>query len=662
MDIFDFDPSEKAKELREKLSYHQKKYDDGCPEISDTEFDMIKKELQELELQYPGVVVSDSPTQKIATVIDAFTSKPHLTPMLSLANTYNKEDISNWIQKCKTKTSKQFHGYIIEDKIDGLSGSLRYNGNLNVALTRGDGKSGDDVTHNAKATRTIPTSLPMTKDIEIRGEFYIPKKMLEKINAENEASGKKIFKNCRNLAVGTLKSLNSAVVSERGLSFIAYSIVNPEQHGITTEIDLLNFLQNLGFLTIDRRCASTVEEVEMFLKEMDESRKSHPYDVDGAVIKINSIEAQKECGQSEVEPNWAVAFKFKQETAFTTLLRVDWQVGRHQISPVGILEPAELEGTTVKRASLHNIKQISEKDIRVGDTVEIEKAAFIIPYVIRSVPEKRNGSEIPIEYPKECPSCGAKTLLNAEGTELCCSNSECGDVKFRRILHFVQVMDIESVGPGLIKKLLDEDLVNIPTDLYKLTMDDLMKLDRMGTSSATKVFNNILSKNSASPAQKIMALGIAEVGKASSKAFEEKFKNFEKFLSASDVELQSISGIGPSIIRNIREYLSNNDNDLYINTLKNMPEAIVENKLLSNKLSGYTICLTGEATKPRDELSRMIIAHGGAVSGGVNKKTTHLIIGSKEEPSYTSNKKTNAQKFNLPILNEFDLFKMIGEE
>lgn len=661
-------------ELRENIRKHEYLYFvESKQEISDLDFDKLMKKLQELENQYPELVTVDSPTQRVGGAITSFNTVKHRVPMMSIENSYSIEDISDWILRLENLAGRSVFPIVAELKIDGVSGSFHYNGGLFVdGSTRGNGLEGDIVTENLRTIKSLPLRIKAKRDMDVRGEIFTPRSMLEKLNDERLNAGDEPFKNCRNLTSGTIKSLDPSVAASRGLQIMAYGIAQAAELGFKAHSEALEFLRVNGFkMNHAIRICTSMDEIKAFIEQVDEQRKGFDFDIDGIVLKVDDLHVQEELGVTSKAPRWAIAYKYPQERAISQLLSVDWQVGRSQITPVANLEPVELGGTTVSRASLHNIDQINEKDIRIGDFVVVEKAGYIIPYIVKSLPEKRSGQETVIQIPTTCPECmGPVSIISGTGdenTQVSCVNSDCRGVVGRKILHFITQMEIENFGPQLVDQLLEKRVVNKIEDIFALKFDQLLSLERMGEKSAEKIIINLENAKKATLGRVISALGIPNVGIVIAEKIAEYFEqSLQNLLKTDKGTLMKIDGISDKVADYIISYLNSSAGILLIEGLQNWWEGPNLNELKeksgSDKLAGKIFVVTGEAEIPRKQIEKIIKSHGGSVKSSVSKNTDFLLIGSKVADDFQSSKKNKALELKVAIISEKFLFEKVGIE
>lgn len=657
----------RVEQLREEIEYHNYRYYVlADPVITDEEFDRLMHELIELERKYPELITPDSPTQRVGEkVLDEFRSVPHTEPMLSLDNTYSEEEIKEFDERIKRLLESREVFYVAELKIDGVSVSLRYvDGKFVQGLSRGDGTRGDDISENLKRVRSIPLRLRKPVTVEVRGEVYMPTDVFERLNEERQRRGEPLFANPRNAAAGTLRQLDTRITSERHLDSFIYYVVRPEEHGLKTQWEALNWLKEAGFKVnpYSKLCGS-IEEVIDYWREWTRKKSELPYWVDGVVVKVNDFEQQRTLGTTAKAPRWAIAFKFPADRARTKILGVTVQVGRTgTLTPVAELEPVQLSGTIVKRASLHNFDYIEEKDIRIGDWVYIEKAGGIIPQVVSVIESSRTGEEKKIQPPDACPVCGGKVGKAEVGeVALKCLNPHC-PAKLKRALETLasrNALDIKGLGEKLIDRLVDSGLVKDIADIFYLTPFDLSQL---GSGVGQKTIANLLSeieKAKRAPLHRLItALGIPMVGEKTAHVLAQTFKSLKKLASAELEELMQIPGVGEEIARSIVEYFSNEKTKEIIAKLERAGVKLEEEQKVevSNTLKGLTFAVTGVLKNfTRNEIEEFIISHGGKVTESVSKNTDYLIVG--ENPG---SKLSKAQQLGVKILSEEEFLEKFG--
>ncbi len=658
--------SQEIKKLREEIKHHEKKYYvDNDPQISDYEFDLLVKKLEELEAQFPKLITPESPTQRVGEQpLEGFVSVQHRTPMLSLDNCYSVEELREFEGRIQKLLPSQKIEYVAELKIDGLGISVIYRkGKFDQAVTRGDGLRGDDVTPNVKTIRSIPLEINNPKEIEVRGEIYLPFRSFEKINKERETKGEPLFANPRNAAAGSLRTLDPREVASRQLDlFLYYIFIKGEE--MPTQWENLKTLQELNFKTnpIARHCAS-LEEVISFYKEWQEKRDNLDYDVDGIVVKVNSTEQRKLLGFTAKFPRWAISFKFPARQATTRVKDIIIQVGRTgALTPVAILEPVQLSGITISRSTLHNEDEIKRKDIRIGDKVLIERSGDVIPHVISVMKDKRTGKEKKLVWPTSCPVCHSSTF-KPEGEAISrCINPSCPAKIKESILHFAwrRAMNIEGLGEALVDQLLEEKLIQKIPDLYKLKHEDLVRLERMGPKSAQNLLDEIEKTKQRNLDRLIYALGIRFVGERTAQALASHFKNLENLAKTSSEQLIQIEDVGPKVAESIVFFFKQPEN---IELIKKLKEASLnltfreEERREDLPLAGQTFVLTGSLESlTREEATGLIEAAGGTVSSSVGSKTDYVIVG--ESPG---SKLAKAKKLGIRTIEEKGFLKLVGK-
>ena len=656
---------EKIERLRAEINKHNHKYYVLAePEISDFDYDMLMKELQSLEEQFPEFISKDSPTQRVGSdITKKFNQILHKTPMLSLANTYSEEELFDFDKRVKNglKQSEEIT-YIVELKIDGVSASIHYeDGFLEKAATRGDGKVGEEITNNIKTIRSVPLKVSEEKSFEVRGEVFMPIEGFNKLNNEREKNGEKLFANPRNSTAGTLKLQNPKEVAARPLDIFTYYILSDELNLSSQEESLL-YLKRLGFkINPNFRKCQNIDEVVLYCREWEKKRDNLPYEIDGVVIKVNSFEQQRRLGTIAKSPRWATSFKFKAKQAITKLKKITWQVGRTgAITPVAELNPVELAGSTISRATLHNFDEILRKDIRENDFVIIEKGGDVIPKVVAVDLKKRDKNSTPVNLLNYCPVCGEK-LSRPEGeVALYCTNLKCPAQVKGRLIHFASrgAMDIEGLGESIINLFVDKKFLNTFDDIYRLSEkeNELKELEGFGEKSIDNLFLAI-EKSKAQPFYRVLfALGIRYVGAGVARKLVDAFGSIENLMEATIEELEAVDEIGPSISNSLVEYFSNNSNIELIEKLKaHGLKFRAEQTKTSSKLKDLTFVLTGSLSRfSRDEAKEKIIELGGKFSTSLSKKTSYLVAGEK-----SGSKVSKAEKLGVKIINESEFINLI---
>jgi len=654
----------KIQKLREEIKYHEKKYYiDNDPQISDYEFDSLIKELEELEKQFPELITPESPTQRVGEQpLEGFVPVQHQTPMLSLDNCYSEEELKEFEERIRKLLPSERIEYVAELKIDGLGISVLYRkGKYFQAVTRGDGFRGDDVTVNVKTIRSVPLLISNSKDIEVRGEIYLPFESFEKINQEKKKHGESLFANPRNAAVGSLRHLDPKEVSSRCLDIFLYYILT-EGIEMPSQWENLKMLQELGFRAnpYARLCANLYEVIS-FYKEWQEKRDSLNLDVDGIVVKVNSTDQRRLLGATAKFPRWAISFKFPARQATTMIKKIDIQVGRTgALTPVAILDPVKLSGITISRSTLHNEDEIKRKDIRIGDSVLIERSGDVIPKVVSVMKEKRTGKEIKFKWPSKCPACKSSTF-KPEGEAIArCTNPSCPAKLKESILHFAsrRAMNIEGLGEAVVDQLLERKLIQKIPDLYSLKYEDLVDLDRMGPKSSQNLLGEIKKSNQNNLDRLIYAMGIRYVGERTAQALASNFKELVAVVQASLEKLIQIEDVGPKVAESVVFFFKQPENIELINKLKKagLNFSYQERERGSERpFAGQIFVLTGKLESlTREEAAEFIEEMGGKVSSSVNIKTDYVVVG--ESPG---SKLSKARKLGIQTIEEKEFLKLI---
>jgi len=637
-------------------------YEENNPEISDYQYDLLERELKELEDNFPELRLPYSPTLRVGgKPVDSFETISHSTPMLSLDNAYSFQELSNFDQKVRKEIGDNVK-YCVELKIDGVSLSLVYReGVLAEAVTRGDGVKGDNIIENARTIKSIPLKVfdKSFSNILVRGEVFLKFSEFQKINKKREVAGEQLFVNPRNATAGSVRLKDSVEAAKRNLTMFCYSLTAPDDLLPKSHFERLKLLKRIGFNVNDEsKLASSIEEVFEICDFFDKKRNFLDYPVDGVVIKVDDTQIWEKLGSTSKFPKYAIAYKFQAEQATTQILDVTFQVGRTGvITPVAELEPVFLAGTTVKRATLHNFDEIERKDIRVGDTVFVEKAGEIIPKVIKVVLSKRPKHTKVIEAPVKCPICNADTEFSEEEVAVRCTNSACSGVLVNSILHFVSRdgMDIQGFGIALVEKLVETKILQSVADIYSLTKEQLSSIERMGEKSAENILKFIEKSKNLGLSRFLYALGIRFTGEKAAKIIADKFGTLDNLIDASVSEISEIDGIGEKTALSVKEYFSDFNN---MQIVKKIIDAGVvateERKETLNLLAGNTYVLTGELTNfTRKEAKELLEFFGAKVSSSVSKKTTGVIAGDK-----AGSKLIKAESIGVEILNEAFLLSL----
>lgn len=636
------------------------------PTITDQEYDKYLRELEELEQKYKEFARDDSPTKRVGgEVLDSFKKVTHKIPMMSLSDVFSESEVVNFDERIKKEGIRP--QYVCELKIDGLSVSLLYeHGKLVRAATRGDGVVGENITHNVKTIKSVPLTLNEDIDIEVRGEIYMSKKSLEKVNLERIKNGEKPLQNARNGAAGSIRQLDSKVAAKRGLDVWIYHLPNPLDYGIHTHYEALEFMKKLGFKTNpNNRLVNNINEVLEFISEKNAERKSLPYDIDGIVIKVNNIDQQQELGFTAKYPKWATAYKFPAEEVLTRLNDIIFTVGRTgQITPNAVLDPVIVMGSTIARATLHNENYIKEKDLRIGDIVSIRKAGDVIPEVVEVKKERRTGNEKNFEMIHNCPICGT-TLVKKEGqVDYFCLNEHCPTRKIESLIHFAErdAMNIDGLGEKIMEDFFNFSFIRTIPDIYLLQThrEDLTRLEGYGEKSVTKLLEAIEKSKSNSLEKLLFGLGIPHVGSKTAKIIASHYHNIDNIIKATLEDLSSINDIGEIIAKSIVDYFQKEDNKIIIERLKQygINMNYLGQKIIKDEtFYGKTFVLTGTMTEyKRDEAKNLIENYGGKTSSSVSKKTDVVIAGAEPGSKYDK-----AVELGITIWSEEDFKKNIEE-
>jgi DNA ligase (NAD+) len=663
------DHVKRAAWLCEEIEKHNRLYyQEAKPEISDKEYDKLLKELVDLEKKHPEIANANSPTQRVGGApIDGFVTLKHRLPMLSIDNTYSPSELKEFDKKVCKGLGKDKPSYMVELKIDGVAISLIYeNGILTAGVTRGDGEKGDDVTQNLKTVGGVPLKLNTKKPpalLEVRGEVYMARANFARLNEQRVKEGLDKFANPRNSTAGSLKLLDPKLCAARKLSLFAYAIGAMEGIQVKSQTETLKLLHDFGFpVNSNATQLDSIEEVVAHCESWNDKRHDLPYDTDGMVIKVNDLAQREKLGITTKSPRWVVAYKFAAEQALTRLLNIELQVGRQgTLTPVAHLDPVQLAGTTVARASLHNDDNLKTKDIRVGDMVVVEKAGEIIPYIVRSEPSLRTGKEKPFVFPKVCPVCGADVVKDAKGAFYRCTGTDCVAQLKRRVRSYAarNAMDIENLGEEIIEQLVDTGLVKTLADIYKLGLNQLANLERMGEQSSRNLLDGIAASKSRGLARLLTGLGLRHVGENVADVLARKFISMKAFSQANEEELAAIEGIGPERAASIRGWFANTTNQELIESLEKagikMDES-VSTVVASSALAGKSIVVTGTLVKyGREEIERRLRDLGAKASGSVSKKTDYLLAGEK-----AGSKLEKARELGVRIITEEEFEKLAG--
>ncbi|MEG1705308.1 MAG: NAD-dependent DNA ligase LigA [Clostridia bacterium] len=622
--------------LREEIKYHNKLYyENDEPEISDFEYDKLTQEYKKLELKYPESIDSASPTQKIGGENKSiFTDVKHEVPMQSLQDVFNFEDIILFLDKVRDEYGGSIE-FVVETKIDGLSVSLEYeNGKLIRGSTRGDGLVGEDVTENIKCIESIPQFLPTNDTIEVRGEVYLPRAEFERLNEELLKNDKKILANPRNAAAGTLRQLNTELVKHRKLNIFVFNVQKYETGSFVTHSESLEYCSKLGIHTLEfSRLCKTDDEVISAIEKIGKLRDNLEYDIDGAVVKVNNLKLRNNLGTTVKVPKWAIAYKYPPEQRETKILDIIMQVGRTgKVTPMATLMPVRVAGSTISSVTLHNFDYIKDKDVRIGDTCVIQKAGDVIPEIDHILTNKRDGTEIVVNKPTLCPVCSEILEVDEDIVDIRCTNSECPSLIYRSILHFASrdCMDILGFGDSVTEQLIDLGKIKDFSDIYYLTYEDLTSVNNFKDKSINNLLSSINKSKSNSLDKLIFGLGIRNIGKKAAKILAENSSDIYDIMSKSEDELSSLSDFGNIMATSVVKFFSKDKTKEIIDKLQHASVNLkgTKKELLSDKLSGMNICITGFFDGyTRSEIENIIEQNGGKAVSSVSKKTTYLVAG-----------------------------------
>ena len=658
---------ERIKELREKTEYFAKKYyDEDKPEISDFEYDMMMVELRNLEKEFPEFKSKDSLTEKVGGhVKEGFQKVTHEVPLQSLQDVFSIEEVNEYIEKTNEKAKEnniKNKTYVVETKIDGLSSALEYReGKFVRGATRGNGLIGEDVTENLKTIKTIPMELNEKINITVRGEVFIAKKDFEKMNKKREEEGEELFANARNAAAGSLRQLDSKITKTRPLDIYIFNVQKIEGKEFNSHFEELEYLEKLGFNVNPVRIPCKDEkEIEEAIKEIGKEREKLTFDIDGAVVKVDDLKFREILGQTAKTPRWAIAYKYPPEKKETKLKDIICQVGRTGvITPMAILEPVKVAGSTISKTTLHNEDFIKEKDLKIGDTVVIQKAGDVIPEIVEVKKNKRTGEEKDFNMPKVCPVCGAEAVREEGESALRCTGIECPAKLFRNLVHFAsrEAMNIDGLGEQIIKQLLDKGLISNMADIYSLTLEDVASLKKNGKKFAENLINAINNSKQNDLYRLITAFGIRHVGTKAAKVLAKRYKTMDRLMEVTSSELAMVEDIGPVMADSIREFFLQ---DQTIDLIKRLKQAGVnmeyqEEEGSDERFFGKTFVLTGSLEKyTRGEAGNIIEKFGGKTSSSVSKKTDYVLAGEE-----AGSKLTKAQNLGVKIITEQEFDEMI---
>ena len=666
------DIEKRLESLRNNIRYHEHRYyvlDD--PEISDADFDKLMQQLKTLETEHPDLIKPDSPSQRVGgKAREGFVKVRHSSPMLSLDNTYNEDELRAWERRVHDLSGRKDVEYVCELKLDGMSLALHYeDGHLARGVTRGDGTTGEDVTLNVRTVRSVPLSIP--KDVlkkagvpstfEVRGELLMPVAAFKTLNQEREKQGLATFANPRNFAAGTVRQLEPSITANRRLDYFAYMLLQNGRTYFDRQWEIMNALEKLGFKTnLHRELAKNMEEVWKFIREWEGKRESLPYEIDGIVIKINRVALQEELGYTGKAPRWAIAYKYAARGGVTKIEDILVQVGRTgKLTPVAALRPVPIGGTTVTRATLHNMDEIERLGVKIGDWVQVERGGDVIPKVVSVIDDKEHprGTKS-FHMPERCPVCGGHVVRTEGEADHRCINANCPAKLRESVLHFASrsVMNIEGMGDALVNQLTDRGFVKNVADIYKLTKDDLLKLERMGDKSAHNVLDEIEASKKLPLERVIYGLGIRFVGERTAEFLAEHFGSIDAIMKAGEEELQEVNEVGPRIAKSIVEFFREPRNRELVEQLRNAGLTFTgKKKERGAQLAGKTFVLTGTLARySRDQAKKMIEDAGGRVSGSVSKKTDYVVAGSD-----AGSKLDKAKELGVEVVGEKEMEELV---
>ena len=655
------DYREEMKQLRDTLNAHGYRYyvlDD--PTISDYEYDHMLRRLEDLERDHPEEITPDSPTQRVGgPALKEFQQVEHAVPLESLQDVFNGDEVKDFL--LRVAESVPDAAYSVEPKVDGLSVALEYRDGVFVrGATRGDGRVGEDVTENLRTIRSIPMTLPeKLPRLIVRGEVYMSRAVFEELNTQREIMGQPLMANPRNAAAGSLRQLDPKIAASRKLDIAIFNLQLAEGKTFTTHTETIDYLASQHFKVIPNRCFSDAEELLGEIDRLNDTRMEFPFDMDGAVIKLNDLALREKLGSTAKCPKWAIAYKYPPEQKPSELVDIVVQVGRTGVlTPKAVLKPVRLAGTTVTNATLHNQDYITEKDIRIGDTVIVQKAGEIIPEIVEVVKNKRPDGAVPYSLPSTCPVCGAPVSRDPDGAAVRCTGAECPAQLLRNLTHFASrsAMDIEGLGPAVMGQLVESGLVSTAADLYELKAEEIAKLDRMGDKSADNAVKAIAKSKENDLWRLIFALGIRQVGEKAAKVLAAKFGTLDALACATEEDLTATNDVGPITAAYIRSWMDNPQSRDLLARLKAVGVNMeCKEKQLDNRFAGMTFVLTGALERfTREEAGEMVEKRGGKAASSVSKKTTYVVAG----PGAGS-KLRKAQELNIPVLSEEEFLEML---
>ncbi len=663
----------KIEALRDKIRHHEYRYyalDD--PEVSDAEFDQLMNQLKKVETEHPALITPDSPTQRVGgQPREGVVKAPHSSPMLSLDNTYNVDELRDWDRRVHELSGRQDKDidYVCELKLDGMSLALIYeNGKLVRGITRGDGTVGEDVTLNVRTVRSIPLSISKEKlkasgiplDFEVRGEMLMPTAAFKRMNEQREEKGLSLFANPRNATAGTVRQLDASITAERRLDYFSYMLLKDGRTYFDRHWKTLDALDAAGFkVNSSRKLAKDFDEVWKFIEQQQTRREKLPYEIDGIVVKVDRTSLQDELGYTGKAPRWAIAYKYAARSGITQIEDILVQVGRTgKLTPVAALKPVPIGGTTVSRATLHNMDEIERLGVKIGDWVEVERGGDVIPKVTRVVEGKQHPrGHKSFHMPEKCPVCGTHVVRSEGEVDYRCVNANCPAKLRETILHFASrgVMNIEGMGEVLVNQLTERGLVKNVADIYKLTKDNLLSLERMGDKSAQNVLDEIEASKKLPLERVIYGLGIRMVGERTAQFLAEHFGSMDELMNASEEELQNVTEVGPRIANSIVEFFREPSNRKLIERLRDAKLTFAgKKKERGTKLAGKAFVLTGTLTRPRDVVKKLLEDAGGRVSGSVSKKTDYVVAGTD-----AGSKLDKANELGVRVISEKEMERLL---
>lgn len=657
------DPLQEIQKLRQELNHHNYQYYVlDQPTITDFEYDRMLRQLEELEQAHPEWITPDSPTQRVGgKALDSFAQVVHRVPLQSLQDVFSPEELMDFHERIAQNQAVE---YLLEPKVDGLSVALEYeNGVFVRGATRGDGMVGEDVTENLRTIRSIPMVVEgAPESLIVRGEVYMPRKTFERLNQERELRGEPLFANPRNAAAGSMRQLDPKVAASRGLDILIFNIQDVKGISFASDSDSLDYLRGLRFKVIDYLKSSDMEEIQLEIQKLGDEREKFPFDIDGAVVKVNNLADRTALGETAKFPRWAAAYKYPPEQKESVVRDIVVQVGRTGVlTPKAVVDPVRLAGTTVTNATLHNQDFITDKDIRIGDTVVVQKAGEIIPEIVSVVTSKRPDGTIPYQLPQQCPVCGAPVVRDEDGAHMRCTGAECPAQLLRNLTHFASrdAMDIDGLGPAVIEALVQAGLVKTAADLYSLKQDEVAQLERMGQKSAENLLSAIERSKGNDLSKLLYAFGIRQVGQKAAKVLAARFGSLEVLAQAGVEELTAIDDIGPITAQYLTQWFASPQSQHLMHSLTQAGVNTLSTAApVGDRLAGLTFVLTGELTHhSRKEAGAMLEALGAKVSGSVSKKTSCVVAGEA-----AGSKLRKANELGIPVLDEEQFLQLVSDD